>query len=178
MAGIQGEKPSRVRQNAAHFGRRRRFEELRSAHRLICTHPYPTAILEKPPSGGFLWLGFRGLFLRVLLYKNCVSRTMPPTATKLQRNIFHRENLREDQSIRSSRSVCFDEALKRPKQKNMARDIRDIPPNIMVLASINGFSIQPVDEAFLNRAKSMSPLARRHRTIPYTLAHPSLSPAR
>jgi hypothetical protein len=75
--------PSRVRQNAAHFGRQRRSERLRSASGLISTNPYPTAILEKPPSGGFFMAGIYIIFIIEFAYKNCVSSTIPPTATRL-----------------------------------------------------------------------------------------------
>jgi hypothetical protein len=34
---------------------------------------YFTAILEKPPSGGFLWLGFRGLFLKSYFIKTWLA---------------------------------------------------------------------------------------------------------
>ena len=53
--------------------------------------------------------------------------------------------------MRSSRSLCFDEALKRLNKKT-AKDSTDIPPNIRVLASINGFSVWLAGAAFQDTA--------------------------
>ena len=58
------------------------------------------------------------------------------------------------QLILSSLFLCFEDALKRPKKKNTAREAKVKPPKKIVLISTIGFLISPIVLKFQDRAKS------------------------
>ena len=80
-------------------------------------------------------------------------------------------NLLFVQLILSSLSLCLEEALKRPKKKNTAREAKVKPPKKIVLISTIDFLVLLIVLKFQGTAKSELPLMKTRQTIPCISEH-------